>query len=808
MRRFILLKTFILIISFSYSQNITVINGKNGDPVEMAVIKGSKSNILKTTDKNGKVDISDFKTSDTIHIKHISFIDRSFTHEQLRELNYFIELIEKQFKLQEVVILSERWKEKKLETPNRVETIKIKDVAFQNPQTTADLLGISGYAYIQKSQLGGGSPMLRGFAANRVLLDVDGVRMNTAIFRSGNVQNVISLDANSIEETKILFGPMSVLYSSDAIGGVMTFKTLQPKYLDSSHRMIFFTGNAFIRTSTANSERTGHIDFNLGLKKIAFLTSLTFADYGDLRSGNIGGDRYFYRTHYVQTIDNKDYMVKNEDSTLQVGSKYSQFNFMQKVLYKLTNKWEIDYAFHFSETSKYNRYDRLYVIQTSGPYKNRYRWAEWFYGPQKWQMNRIGVNNFNRNKFFDKSSIIMAYQFFEESRYDREFMHRERKMQKEQVDAYSVNIEFDKILFDKLKIIYGTEAVYNKVRSKANFTNILTGEVTPTVTRYPDGSTWELYSIYSNFNYQLNKKIKSSIGLRYSDYVIKAKFDTSIFPFPFVSAYMTNDALNGSVGFVYNIDTSFQLYLNGATGFRAPNIDDVGKVFESTPGYLVVPNPKLKPEKVYNVETGFVKYFKNIIRFDVAAYYTILKDGMARRNFTLNGDSTIRYMGNKSRIQAIQNVSEIRIHGIQAGIEFFYKGFGLKSNISYQDGKEQSDSLVFYPVRHAAPTFGSTHIFYEHRKFRVEFYVVYNAKMDYEDLALTERLNLSYARDKNGKPYVAAWQTLNLKTSFNFNQFTTLAFGVENITNRLYRPYSSGINAPGRNFIFSLRTKF
>lgn len=806
-----LLTVYIFFISIYslYAQVVTVLNSKNGDPIEMATISEKKSEVIKVTNKNGQTDISDLKDSDSLYIRHLSFLEQVTTYEQLRSMNFLVELTENHFKLKEVVILSDRWKEKRLEVPNRIESIKIKDVAFQNPQTTADLLGISGYAYIQKSQLGGGSPMLRGFATNRVLLDVDGVRMNTAIFRSGNVQNVISLDANAVEETKILFGPMSVLYGSDAIGGVMTFKTLKPKFLDSIHKKVYTTGNAFIRTSSANSERTGHINFNVGLKNLAFLTSVTYADYDDLRSGNVGGDRYFYRTHYVQTIDNKDYMVKNIDSTLQIGSEYSQLNFMQKILFKPTNNWELDYGFHFSETSKYNRYDRLYVMQTSGPYKNKYRWAEWYYGPQKWQMHRVGITNLHKNKFYEKSRLIMAYQFFEESRHDREFMHREKKSQIEQVDAYSVTLEFDKSLYNKkIDIIYGTEAVYNQVNSKSSLKHIITGEITPTVTRYPDGSTWELYSIYTHADYKLSEKIKTSAGVRYSNYIIKAKFDTSIFPFPFTTTYMTNDALSGSLGTIYTIDTTCQIYLNGATGFRAPNIDDAAKVFESTPGYLVVPNPKLKPEKVYNAEIGFVKRFKSLIRFDLAAYYTILKDGMVRRNFTFNGDSTIRYLGNKSRIQAIQNVSEIRVHGLQAGIEFFYKGIGLKSNISFQDGKEQSDSLVFYPLRHAAPTFGSAHLFYEHRKFRMEFYVVYNAKMDYEDLALTERLNLSYARDENGKPYVAAWHTFNFKSSVNFNQYTTLTFGIENITNVLYRPYSSGINAPGRNFIISLRTRF
>jgi hemoglobin/transferrin/lactoferrin receptor protein len=119
--------------------------------------------------------------------------------------------------LNEVVISANRWEQNLREVSSRVTKVGAQQIQFQNPQTAADLLGLSNQVFIQKSQLGGGSPMIRGFATNRVLLVVDGVRMNNAIFRSGNLQNVISLDANAIEETEVIFGPGSVMYGSDAI---------------------------------------------------------------------------------------------------------------------------------------------------------------------------------------------------------------------------------------------------------------------------------------------------------------------------------------------------------------------------------------------------------------------------------------------------------------------------------------------------------------------------------------------------------------------------------------------------------------
>jgi len=793
---------------FVAAQTVTVIDNITRQVIPGVAIISTNPKATATTDAKGHANVTAFKGADSISFKHTTYAGAVFSYSQLESMLFTVELSETNISLGAIVVSANRWEEAKIEAPNRVEKINKEDVAFQNPQTTADLLGTSGYAFIQKSQMGGGSPMLRGMATNRVLLVVDGVRMNNAIFRSGNVQNVISLDANALENTEILFGPGSVMYGSDAIGGVMHFHTLEPKFADTSNQKAITLGNVVMRTSSANSENTEHIDLNIGFKKWAFVTSLTRADYGDLRGGTVGGVNYFYRPWYVQTINDKDYMVSNNDSALQVGSKYSQTNFIQKIRFKPGKLWEVDYGFHFSETSSYNRYDRLYVMQTSGPYKNKLRWAEWYYGPQKWNMQRVGITHSKTTVAYDHLRIIGAIQNFEESRYDREFMVRELHMQRENVTALSFNLDLDKKLSEKTAICYGAELVHNTVGSFATFTHVVTEKVDSAVTRYPNGSTWESYGAYASLKHKLSKKVIFNSGVRYSYYKIKADFDTTFFPFPFTRTEMSNGTFNGSLGIVYTPVKSWQVYVNGATGFRAPNIDDMGKVFESTPGYVVVPNPNLKPEHVYNGEIGTVKTFGSFLKIDFAGYYSLLKDAMIRKEYTFNGLPKINYMGNPSWVQAVQNVTQIKVYGIQAGLSFFYKGIGLKSAISYQNGKEQNDSLIYYPLRHAAPMFGSTHLTYQFKKFKCDFYVVHNAKMKYEDLALTERISQSYAKDENGLPYCASWYTLNFKVAYYISQYVVLNMGIENISDRLYRPYSSGINAPGKNIIASLKAKF
>ena len=88
-------------------------------------------------------------------------------------------------------------------------------IEFTNPMTSADLLERGGYVYIQKSQLGGGSPMIRGLSTNRLVLSVDGVRLNNAIFRSGNIHNVISISPMNIENTWLVFLRIDQLLQED-----------------------------------------------------------------------------------------------------------------------------------------------------------------------------------------------------------------------------------------------------------------------------------------------------------------------------------------------------------------------------------------------------------------------------------------------------------------------------------------------------------------------------------------------------------------------------------------------------------------
>lgn len=701
--------------------------------------------------------------------------------------------------LSEVIISANRWKQNSKEVPQKVGVITTRNVAFHNPQTAADLLTLSGKVFMQKSQQGGGSPMIRGFATNRLVYAVDGVRMNTAIFRGGNIQNVISLDPFATESTEIVFGPGSVMYGSDAIGGVMSFQTVSPQFATSKKTAV--SGHAVSRFSTANNEKTGHFDVNVGWTKWASVTSISSNDFGDLKMGSHGPEEYL-RPFYVQRQNGVDVVVTNEDPLVQKPTAYSQINVMQKLRYKPNEKWDFQYGLHFSETSSYSRYDRHIRYNSLGlP-----RYGAFNYGPQKWTMNNLNVTHQSNSKFFDEMVLRLAHQFFEESRISRNINSPNRDIRTEKVNAYSINIDFSKAISLTHKAYYGVEYVLNDVNSTGINQNIVAGTSQAGPSRYPQ-ATWQSMGVFLNNQYLVTDKTSLQAGLRYNKYILKADFDTTFYPFPFTEANIDNGSLTGSAGIVFRPTDKWLISSNIATAFRSPNVDDVGKVFDSEPGSVVIPNPNLEAEYAYNVDLNVAKMFGKSVKVDVSTYYTLLDNALVRRDFTLNGASEIVYDGELSQVQAIQNAAKANVYGIQAGVEVkLPTGFRFSTDLNFQKGEEELDNGDKSPSRHAAPFFGISRVAYANSKVDLELNFQFSDKVAFKDLAEEEKGKKEiYALDRNGNPYSPSWYTLNLKSMYKLTENFTVTAGIENITDQRYRPYSSGIVAPGKNFVLSVR---
>ena len=418
------------------------------------------------------------------------------------------------------------------------------------------------------------------------------------------------------------------------------------------------------------------------------------------------------------------------------------------------------------------------------------------------------MNLKNDKGLYDDARVVLGYQNIVESRNNRKFRNDHINHRKETVDIFTLNVDLAKKL-NRHEIRYGIDAWTNDVNSEAIQENIVSGETVPTDTRYPDGgSVMQSVAGYLTHTFEINDQFILTDGLRLNHIRLHSEFDnTSFFPFPFNEVTQNNTALNGNLGLIYMPEKTWRFTLLGSTGFRAPNVDDLSKVFESVPGTVIVPNPNLRPEYTYNAEVGISKRIKEEITVGGTAYYTWYRNAITTNKGTFNGQDAIMYEGVMSQVTMNVNAAEAFIYGFNAYLNVdVTDNFTIANNVTYTFGRIKTDTTN-YPLDHISPLFGKTSFNLKVNKFRGEFSVLYSGAKATADYNLLGEDNQSNSADPiNG--YMPAWMTLNLRTAYQITQNIQFQFAVENILDRNYRVFASNISATGRNIVLTLRGTF
>ena len=708
--------------------------------------------------------------------------------------------------LQDVIIYANKFPTLSKNIVQRVVALTDKAL-IQQQANTADILTASGQVFVQKSQAGGGSPVVRGFEASRVLLMVDGVRMNSAIFRAGHLQNIITVDNMILDRVEIVYGPSSTLYGSDALGGVVNLFTKQPQLyksnLVSKKAPWKADGNLVYRYGNGQNEHRQHIDVNIANNKWAYLTSFTNSSFGDMRQGNKRSAAYpdfGKRLFYVARENNTDVVKDNSASVnIQKLSGYKQTDFLQKVLFKPNDNTEHLLNVQISNSSDINRYDRLTETSKGLPV-----YAEWYYGPQVRNMIGYKLTKSNLNGYFQKLTANVNYQHLEESRISRKFKSNNKDYRFEAVDMFGMNL--DLLHQGKSSELHvGVESYYNKVGSTAYRNNIATNVRSAITTRYSDGPTnMANYAFYAQHTQFLKGNWVLNSGLRLNNVQLNANFkDTSLMHFPFTDANQNNTALTGNLGLAYNGADGFRVAFGASSGFRAPNVDDLTKVFDTRTGYVVVPNKDLKPEYTYNAELNVSKT-SSTYSIGASLFYTWFKNALVVDKFKWNNASKILYQGVMSDVYASQNKAKAIVYGFNVnGSVNFTPNTTLAATYTYTKGTYQNGTIEM-PLDHIPPTYGRVGLKHDVRKFSAELFTVFNGWKRIKDYNLNGEDNEIYAT-KDGMP---GWQIWNINTSYQASKKLSVSFQIENMADLNYRYFASGISALGRNYIVQARYSF
>src|SRR6056300_305082 len=486
----------------------------SGEPIEGVSITVEQAYIGETGPL-GRILIPNGTPGQLIALYHTSYSAGYYSRKELQERDYEVFLRESVLNIQEVVIRANRMEQQYQKTAQEVRSIDSKQLDQQFQANTADALAIDPNVFVQKSQAGGGSPMIRGMSTSRVLVLVDGIRMNNAIFRSGNVHSVISVDGESVSNMEISLGPGSVLHGSDALGGVMHINTYDAHFGDSTEilQSLVFT----LSNQNAQLSRRPNFRINYGGLNWAGMTSITFSQFQDVRMGrNVLG--WTPESHLENTLSNfytarfgdLDTILSNENPYIQAKTGYDQRNFTNKVKIRISPRTEIKAGLHGSVTTDISRYDRMMEMKGDMP-----KYAKWNYGPQIWSLGYIALENRTTTRFSDWIKITVAGQYYEESRDVRKLKNLEGKVQREQVYIGQFNVDASKKLGTRTKLVYGAEYIQNNLTSTAwKYHELVPDTTWSAQTRYADGSQWQSTSGFAMLHTDLSDRFSASGGVR------------------------------------------------------------------------------------------------------------------------------------------------------------------------------------------------------------------------------------------------------------------------------------------------------
>lgn len=656
-------------------------------------------------------------------------------------VNLEIFLISQSGSLPEVQILSaSRRNTSSVHLPFASSVLNLPAQSENIPRTVPESLNIIPGVFVQKTNHGGGSPFIRGLTGNQTLILIDGIRLNNSTFRYGPNQYLNTIDPFSVNKIEVLRGSGSVQYGSDAIGGVIQIFTKDPGYTSENS----FKGSVSGRYGSSKMEQSGSTELSYSTSKMVLSGILGIKNFGDL----IGGDT----------------------TGRQSPSGYSQSDASLKFKLKVSDNSELIIANQFVQQKDVDVYHKVQL--------------------ENFNVNKMGLQG--RNLSYLKYSIDQESSIFRRIDVTGSLNSTVEERNSQKNASQSLGLERDKIktsnlgleIFSDLSKLWtvnsGLEYYRDKVNSIRNTTNLQSGAASMQRGLYPDNSLYSNTSLYSLHHLALGN-FNLEGGLRYN--WLKATISDKDLGMMKVhpGAFVWNSGINYSVG-------KHHLYTSFNTGYRAPNIDDMGTLGIVDFRYEI-PAYGLKPEKSYNSEIGY-KYFSEHVSFGTALYRNKLNNLINRVQTGQVIDGYKVYMK--------ENTEEAVIKGLEGFAEFqvsqnlFFDLFA-----SFNHGRNISKAE---PLRRVPPFNGNISMKYKMSKFYMKAELGWADKQD--RLAQGDK-------DDNRIPAggTPGWKVLNIYSGYSLKN-VQLRLSAQNLFNADYRTHGSGINSVGRSLWTSLSFDF
>ncbi|KFF16379.1 TonB-dependent receptor [Flavobacterium hydatis] len=511
-----------------------------------------------TTDENGKYTLNNLPNGGLrIAFTFVGFTTQNKNIEKLLKENTLdILLSQAAFEMDEVIVSTAF---SKLQSQNvmKVEHETIK--TLQQKGTSTLIEGLATIPGVSQISTGTsiGKPVIRGLSGNRVLVYSQGVRLENQQFGD---EHGLGLNDAGVESVEVIKGPASLLYGSDALGGVLYFNP--EKFADAGDFKANFSQKYFTNTQGSNSS----IGLKTSTENWKFLARGSFNSHSDYKAGD--SDRVT-NTRYNET-----------DFKTGIGYSNSSFSSVLRYNYNKLDLGIPEEGFGEQTTSKNTEFPRQGVFNHLLSLNNVF-----FFQNSKLDVDLGYITN-DRSEFEDSNEASL---------------HMKLK-------TFNYNAKYHLPKMGKIEIIVGVQGMHQ--------TNTNSGE------EYliPDATTND-FGVFGTANYEWKSNVLQA-GLRFDNRnVTSIAHGVEGEEGYFQALDRSFDSFNASLGYKTNLADNLTMRLNVASGFRAPNLAELTSngVHEGTNRYEIG-NSALKTEQ--NVQTDLNLEYKNShFEFFVNGFY-------------------------------------------------------------------------------------------------------------------------------------------------------------------------------------------
>jgi hemoglobin/transferrin/lactoferrin receptor protein len=664
--------------------------------------------------------------------------------------------------LQTPVVTASRHLQRRIDAPRSVCIITAAELRRRNCRTVPEALNEVAGVLVQETSYGGGSPIIRGLVGNQILLLLDGVRLNNAIYRLGPNQYLNLIDIDQVEQIEVVRGNGSVLYGSDALGGVVNVIT-KSRNLAISPRGLQFTTGA--RVSSADRGATSRLEIGAGTRRFGLNGGLSLKSFGNLRGGSRTG--------------------------LQASTGYHELDGDLKLQQQFAPGARVTFAVQHVAQRDVPRTDVLH----SGT-NLQYEWD-----PQERTLLDLRGDFEPRGSFVRSVVVGTSYQDHEERvrRIEASAPNVQRSYQ-DQVLSNGFTLQLSSTPGSRQTLTYGSEYYRDRVSSLRVDHNLLTGVATGKQGTFADGARYASGAFYVQDEIRLLERWSANLGLRHSRYWLDATV-----PDPSggaVIVHYTPYATTGSLHSLFRLAPEFHLIGGIAQGFRSPNLDDMSAL-GSFGGGFEVPNPGLDPEQSLEYELG-VKVQRGRTYATAFGFLSDLRNIIQRQPGTYEGLTFLDYNDNLARdsgepdVYQRRNTGRARIVGteLEAQVEA-RKGVDVYGNLGWTRG---DDRIAREPLRRVPPLKG---VVGSRWQARADLWLDFHAMVAGRQDRLAPGDLTDPRIQAGGTPGFA---TFDLSGGIELHGIGTFTLALENLTNESYRLHGSGIDGPGFSIVLGFQS--